>query len=380
MTTLNANLIFRAGGSPITAIKEQGSVLYASMQEGLIYRVGVQLFLNIRNNVLYSGEMGLLGLAFHPNNNLRFFLWYSEEPNNPPSGFNHVNRLEEWNIVGGVPQRKGTILRIPHPTTVHNGNNNIFYDITTARLMLATGDGGNSALAQQDDSLFGKILSIDIDNSFWQTNENNTPVTLFSQLTFPLNSLISIVAKGLRNPSRFDQKNGIKSISVAGQSNREFAFAFRNYSKNFGWRAFEGVIPTVSGTTVLYPTEVNQLLHQNVFWRAIASYANASSTGLTPEVFRGNAMSGIDYYQGSIGGLINHLIFTDLGGQVFHAFVPQSPFEIVLQIPQRVDKINVNNMTGFISTMYITNSGRILIAHNTNSNGMIITNISELTQ
>ena len=384
MVTLNANLIFRAGGAPITVIKQQGSTLFFVLQNGLIYRQSLGVFLDIRNRVLFPGlsEMGLLGLAFHPNDASRFFLWFSEEPNTPPPGFNHINRLEEWRIVAGVPQRRVTLLRLPNPTTVHNGNNNIFYDPLINRLILATGDGGNSALAQQDNQLHGKLISIDVDNTFWLTNENNTPVTQVSQLG-SFGSVINVISKGIRNPSRLDQKDGIKFMSVAGQSAREFAFAFRNpNNKNFGWRAFEGPIPTVIGTTVSFPTEVVQLLHENLLWEPTAHYANAGAAGLTPEVFRGNAMSGIDYYQapGPISELNNQLIFTDLSGQVFHMFLLQSPFEIVLQLSQPIHKITLNNFQGQITTMFITNDKRILVAHFTVSNNNIITSISELTE
>ena len=379
MTTLNAHLLFRAGGAVITVIKERNSLLFFVMQNGLIYQQDVGLFLDIRSRVLYPGlsEMGLLGFTFHPNNNSRFFLWFSEEPNNPPPGFNHINRLEEWRIIAGIPQRQVTLLRIPNPSTIHNGNNNIFYDVLTNRLILATGDGGNSALAQLDNQLHGKLISIDVDNAFWLTNQNNTPVTQVSQLG-SFGSVITVVSKGIRNPSRLDQKDGIKFMSVAGQSTREFAFAFRNPNdKNFGWRAFEGPIPTLSGTTVSFPTEVIRLLHQNQIWEPYVHYANAGASGLPPEVFRGNAISGIDLYKGPIATLNNGFIFTDLSGQVFHIHLLQSPFEIVLQLSQPISKINVNNLQGIITTMYITNSGKIYVAHS-NTSGFIVTSVSEL--
>ena len=384
MVTLNANILFEAGGAPITVIKQQGTDLFFVLQNGLIYRQATGLFVNIQSRVLYTNfsEIGLLGLAFHPTDILRFFLWFSEKPNNPPAGFDHINRLEEWRIVGGVPQRAVTLLRLPNPTTVHNGNNNIYYDQPTNRLILATGDGGNSSFAQQDNQLFGKIIAINVDDPVWLTNENNTPITQVSQLGI-FASAITVVSKGIRNPTRIDQKGGIMFLSVAGQSSQEFAFAFRDYSsKNFGWRAFEGPIPTLSGTTVSFPTEVIQLLNENLLWEPTVHYANSAAAGLPPNVFSGNAISGIDYYQapGPITALDNNLIFTDLSGQIFQMPLHQSTSEIVLQISQPIQKITVNNLSGSFTTMFITSTKRILVAHFIVVNNYIVARISELTQ
>ena len=379
MTTLNANPIFQAGGAFITAIKEQNNVIYAVLQNGLIYKLGTGLFLNISNDVLNSGEMGLLGLAFHPINTNRFYLWYSEFPNNPPAGFDHVNRLEGWQIVGGVPQRLVTYLRIPSVSSVHNGLNNIYYDAAAKRLILATGEGGSSILAQDDNQLAGKVISINVNaTSIWAGGGNNNPITMVSQLG-AFSSVISVVAKGIRNPTRIDEKSGIKFLSVAGQSNREFAFAFRNFNKNFGWRAFEGPLATVSGTTVSFPSEVNLLLQQNTVWKPNISYANAGAAGLTPAIIRGSAITGIDYYTANtIPALTNNMIYIDLSGQLFQSVVLQSPSEIVLQLSQKTNKITVNNLPGIYTTMYITNNGRLLVA-NALTSGPIVAKISELT-
>ena len=380
MTTLNANLIFQTGGSVITVIKEHAGILFFVLQAGLIYKLNVGLFLNIASRVLYPGpsEIGLLGLAFHPTDNTLFYLWYSEKPNVSPPGFDHINRLEGWKIVNGVPQRLVTYLRLPNPASNHNGNNNIYYDIASNRLILATGDGGNSSLAQNDNQLCGKLLSINVNNVIWQTNENNTPITMVSQLGI-FSGVITVVGKGIRNPTRIDEKDGVKFLSVAGQSNREFAFAFRNFNKNFGWRAFEGPTPTIVGTTVSFPTEVNQLLQSNTVWKPNISYANSAASGLTPAIIRGNAITGIDYYSSNnIPALHFNMIYTDLSGQLFQSVLLQSPSELVYQLSQITNKITVNNISGSFTTLYITSTGRLLVATALISS-FIVANIYELT-
>ena len=379
MTTLNGNLIFQATGALITTIKEQGSVLYAVLQNGLIYKLDGGLFLNISSRVMNSGEMGLLGLAFHPVDKKRFYLWYSEFHDNPPTGYNHVNRLEGWQIVGGKPKRLVTYLRIPNPSELDNGVNNIYYDVGVQRLILATGDGGTSEFSQDDNKLLGKIISINVDDPIWASGGNNNPITNVSQLG-AFSSVISVVGKGIRNPSRIDQKNGIKFLSVAGGSNREFAFAFRNFNKNFGWRAFEGPLATVSGTKVLYPEEVNLLLQKNKVWKPNISYANADAAGLTPAIIRGTAITGIDYYTGNaVPSLTNNMIYTDLSGQLFQSVVLQSTSEKILQLSQKTKKITVNNLPGNYTTIFITNTGRLLVASAMTS-GPTVANIYELTE
>lgn len=382
MVTLSANLIFEAGGAPITVIKENAGNIYFVMQNGLIYRQDIGLFLNISNRVLFTGisEIGLLGFTFHATDNSRFYVWYTEKPNSPPTGFNHINRLEAWKIVAGVPQRVVTLLRLPNPASNHNGNNNIYYDQPTNRLVLATGDGGSNSTAQNANQLFGKIITINVDDPIWLTNENSTPITQVNQLGI-FASVIAVVSLGIRNPSRIDQKGGIMFMSVAGQSTQEFAFAFRNYSgKNFGWRALEGPIATQSGTIVSFPSEVLQLLSQNVLWKPLVHYANSAAAGLPPGIINGSAITGIDYYQspGPIAALNNNLIFTDLSGQIFNMEVIQSPSELILQLSQSpIQKITVN-LTGSFTTMYITASRQILVAKFAIINNYIVANVYNL--
>jgi hypothetical protein len=368
MTTLNAQQIFEETGSVITTIKLNSNIYYFTTQEGLIYTYpGGNIFLDIRARVLFQlgSEIGLLGLAFHPTNPLKFYLWYSEEPNTPPPGYDHINRLEGWQIVNGVPQAQTVYLRLPNTFTNHNGLDNIYFDTQLNQLILATGDGGNSILAQQSNQLAGKIITININNSIWNTMQNTTPITTTNQLGV-FASAINIASVGLRNPTRLDTKNNVKFLSVAGQSYREFAFCFTSiYGKNFGWRPLEGSVPTVVGTTVQFPSEVNYILGFNQQWGDIVSYANSAAVSIAPGVINGTAMTGIDIYpsNGSIVSLRSNIVFIDLSGQIFNASLISETNELLLKIPQLVKKITVNNLVGAYTTMFISPSGQLLVAH-----------------
>ena len=380
---------------PITAIKESRNSLYIAQAVGIITELkkGVATtFLDIRSQVLSGGERGLLGLTFHGDKKSHFFIWYTEAT---PTGtappitpappaipvwtnrtlFSHINRLEEWKIEDGVPVQVRTLLRIRHPFSNHNGLNNIFYDDKKNRLILATGDGGSGGdpfnLAQNDNELFGKLISIDLKDDAWDTiTQPPAPVTQVSELG-ALGEVIKVVGKGIRNPTRLDEKDGLKFLSVAGESTREFAFAFESYKKNFGWRPFEGDIPTpITGTsTSRYPTEVVRLLATANLWKPIAAYANTSTPNLPSNVPQGNASTGIDFYDGKIKELRNHFILTDLSGAIFAVKVPDYDDEDELRVAQPVKILTVQGLSSGITTLYITKKNRILVAL---TNGQIV--------
>ena len=375
-------------GFPFTVITERGNSLYFVRQDGIIYEFkngNSTTFLDIRSQVQYGAQQGLLGLAFNGDKKGHFFLWYTENElfGTPPSPtppwvnrttkFSHINRLEEWKIekTGPIPLR--TLLRIRHPFNDNNGVNNIFYD-SKNRLILATGDGGSLAiedggdsfdpfnLAQNDNELFGKLLAIDIKDHLWSKLTPSDPVTQVSELG-QLIQLIKVIGKGIRNPSRIDEKDGIKFLSVSGQRAMEYAFAFQSYKKNFGWRPIEGRVPTLGNQNqVVYPTEVFTLLDKNNIWMPIVSYANSGVTNLPSTVIQGDSITGVDIYRGKIKGLKDSLILTDLNGLVLVAKLPDHPDENELQIPRKVKVVNVQPLPApLITTLFITRKNQILI-------------------
>jgi len=391
--------------SPVffTVIREHAGFLYFVTQNGVIFRQNIttlaeETFIDISSRVDYAGdERGLLGFDFGISG--RFYIWFTEKgPTGPPppsvgldacvpatlnqswnnrnTNFTNVNRLEEWAIIGGLPQRQRTMFRMSNPFINHNGSNNVVYDKDINKLILATGDGGSGLdpfnLAQNDNELHGKLISIDVNNSFWNGRGNTTVTTQVSQLGI-FAQVIKVISKGIRNPSGLAHKPQVNLMSMAGQSTVEPGFAFQSYDKNFGWRPFEGTIPSVLIRTctnsnresdVAFVSEFLKLQNDNTAWRPIVAYANGSASNLPLNIITGSAMTGLELYRGTIPGLNGHLLVADLSGKLLHAPYPDPLNENELQLLQTVERITVNGFGGPISTLFVTSDNRILIGTN----------------
>jgi len=192
--------------------------LYVVEQEGRIRilqngRIRGTL-LDIRSRVACCGEQGLLSVAFHPrfSRNGRYFVYYTA-----PS-----NRVVEYRGRRAVR----TLLNVADPYSNHNGGQLVFG--ADGRLYAGTGDAGSGGdpenRAQNPDSPFGKLLSIDVDRRGARWRQE---------------------ALGLRNPWRFsfDRRTGDLYIGDVGQNSwEEVDFTPRRSPglENYGWDVYEG--------------------------------------------------------------------------------------------------------------------------------------------
>ena len=370
-----------------TAILPGDSVerLFIATQIGEIFYVGngvMEIFLDIRSRVLELGvstggydERGLLGLAFHPefNNNGLFYLHYSLagsqgpgalpgsfEPNpcdprtlnlkwsNRETQYNHIDTVEEWILQSsGQPSKRRTLLNLRRPFLNHNGVNSLNFSPETGKLVLTTGDGGSGYdpfnLSQDNMEIAGKILEIDIDMNTLM--DNPSVVTRFNELSTPIQEMLTLIAKGVRNiPGISFQRfydHYIKYVGNVGQDLVESIFSFLQYKPipvtelvrasqmqsepdpegfiNLGWRGWEGDFPTsiirsctenssLDMKTIAYYDEAIKTSTQRLL--PLACYYHKEPR---PDRFGATALTGIQAYMGNeISDLTGSVVFTDL--------------------------------------------------------------------
>jgi uncharacterized repeat protein (TIGR03806 family) len=211
-------------------------------------------FIDIRANVASGGELGLLGMAFHPDfpTDRRVFLSYTAGA----SG-SRVSRISSFlTMDGGLtldPASERVLLTLNQPEDNHNGGNIVFGP--DGLLYIGFGDGGGGGdmhtqngpigNGQSLKTMLGKMLRIDVgaqaattysipsDNPFNGaakcgpgTNTQNCP---------------EIYAYGLRNPWRwsFDRQTGELWVGDVGQDSWEEVDLVAK-GGNYGWRCREG--------------------------------------------------------------------------------------------------------------------------------------------
>jgi len=201
-----------------------------------------QLFLNLRNKVLAGGEMGLLGLAFHPRfkENGRLFVNYNSKEGDLRTVIAEFRVGQDAARVDPATER--AILEIPQPYSNHKGGHLAFGP--DGMLYIGTGDGGSRNdphdNGQSTDTLLGKMLRIDVDKV-----EGGRAYGIPQDNPFVGRPKMrpEIWAHGLRNPWRysFDALTGLLYAGDVGQNEREEIDVVRK-GRNYGWRIMEGTI------------------------------------------------------------------------------------------------------------------------------------------
>lgn len=174
---------------------------------------------------------------------------------------------------------------------------------------------------------------------------NPPVVTRFDELPGSIQETLTVIAKGVRNmPGISYQRVGnyyIKYVGNVGQDLVESIFSFVNYKPipvtqliknsleeseldlqgfiNFGWRAWEGVLPSsilrkcsanpdLNEKVAAYYDEVVKTSTQRL--KPLISYFHEDPR---PDKFAGTALTGVQTYMGnSIPGLMESVVFTDL--------------------------------------------------------------------
>ncbi|HYC57871.1 MAG TPA: PQQ-dependent sugar dehydrogenase [Candidatus Binatia bacterium] len=199
-------------------------------------------FLDINDLTTTGGERGLFSMAFDPDyeSNGRFFVSYTNT-----SGDLVLARYE---VDSGDPNvadesTAHELLVVPHPGAANHNGGQVQFG-ADGYLYWSMGDGGEGVNAQDDGSMLGKLLRLDVDHDSapFATVPASNP-----DYVDGTTDLEYVWAKGLRNPWRFsfDRANGDLYIGDVGADEREeisYAPGTSTGGENYGWNTFEGAI------------------------------------------------------------------------------------------------------------------------------------------
>lgn len=215
------------GSGRLFIIEKYGTIRI--FKDGQLYS---QPFLKIDDRVDDSGnEMGLLGLAFHPDyeSNGYFYVNYTGDRGN--------TRISRFQANGDTadPNSERILMIVEQPYENHNGGAVVFGP--DGYLYLGLGDGGLAGdphkNGQNTGAMLGKILRIDVNSG--------DPYAIPADNPFGN----EVWAYGLRNPWRFsfDRATGNLWIGDVGQGEWEevdYLPAGSPGGANFGWSVMEG--------------------------------------------------------------------------------------------------------------------------------------------
>ncbi|MFZ5862232.1 MAG: PQQ-dependent sugar dehydrogenase [Nitrospirota bacterium] len=258
-------------------------------------QAGSKTFLDIRDRVTSGGELGLLGLAFHPNfvETGRLYVNYTSRK----GGLHTV--ISEFKV-GAKPDEvdpriERILMTIPQPYANHNGGDVAFGPDGMLYIALGDGGSGNDPLGngQKLSTLLGKILRIDVDHGGDATAYGIPADNPFVKRK---GAAPEIWAYGLRNPWRFafDPATGRLFAGDVGQNAREEIDVIRK-GGNYGWNVMEGAICTPG---------VNPKCKKSGFDLPIFDYPRSDGTTVIGgRVYRGSAIPALcgAYVYGDFG-------------------------------------------------------------------------------
>lgn len=216
-------------GGPDLVVEQSGSIVRAD-------GTGHEQVLDLTGEVVFGGEQGLLGLAFHPQyttNHLAYVAYVAQGPR---------SIVEQFEVVNGVfdMDSRKVILEIDQPASNHNGGMIAFGP--DGYLWIGMGDGGGANdqfdNGQNLHTLLGSMLRI----SVGVTGSDPYGVPPDNPYVNGSDGAPEVWAIGLRNPWRFSFDGDDVWIADVGQNDIEEVnvTSAATSGLNYGWSIMEG--------------------------------------------------------------------------------------------------------------------------------------------
>lgn len=283
------------GSGRVLVLEKTGRIRVLTPDTGVIDSVD---FLDVSASISTAREGGLLGLALSPSFATDRTLYINVTNS---AGDTEIRRFQTFS--GSLDQADAStsdvILTIGQPQGNHNAGW-IGFD-ASGFLVIPMGDGGGSGdpsnLAQNPQSLLGKVMRIDVSGDDFPSDPlRDYVIPAGNTFTDPANGLPEIFAIGLRNPfqSSFDPISGDLLMGDVGEGAIEEInrLPMNDNGFNFGWSVREG-------------TASFKGADQPAFTPPVAEYPR----GTGPR--EGQSVTGGLVYQGPVEALQNSYVFGD---------------------------------------------------------------------
>ena len=280
--------------APIQVLSPPGENRLLIAEQGGVVRIAqggnlTGIFLDISDDVIFSGERGLLSIELHPDYpaDRRLFAWYSGPLRSGGSG-DHTTYLVEYDIAPNLQTASSprTVLAVDQPFSNHNGGFLSFGP--DGYLYLSLGDGGSGndpgGRARNLNTLLGKMIRIDVDGAQPYAIPADNPYVGRSGRD-------EIWASGLRNPFRWSFDGNLMFIGDVGQGAREEidAVPVTPTGYDFGWSRFEG--------TVCNPNDTDPSCSRAGLTFPVAEYGRSVGRTVTGGVvYRGPTVRSLDQF------------------------------------------------------------------------------------
>lgn len=280
--------IVNAGDNRLFVVEQGGSIKILNPDK----TINETLFLDLAGVITFEGEMGLLGLAFHPDyaTNGYFYVDYVNADGN--TAIARYTR-STGNPNTADPASALIMLTVEQPFDNHKGGSLHFGP--DDYLYIAMGDGGSSGdpgnRAQNKNVLLGKLLRLDVDAA--------APYIPATNPFVGIDGADEIWAYGLRNPWKFSFNRLNNDLWIADVGQNEFEEINKVVPTasglNYGWKCYEA--------NAIF--DLSQCSLVEMYTTPVAQYPHGGGTG------RCSITGGYVYTGANYPNMLNKYFFAD---------------------------------------------------------------------